>query len=170
MDDTNKELFIETKIDVNSMYEFMLVHAYKSIMGFVGVFISTMAVVGLCIYWNEFNITYKIMFMIIALLFTVINPLTLYMKSKKQVKANDSFNHPLCYTFTGDGIDITQGEQSMHINWDEVIKVTSSKNIVVVYLSPIRAFIFPKEQIGDNFDKFKHIIADNVQCRKVTIK
>lgn len=170
MEENRKEVYIETRIDRNSMFSFMLNHSYRSVMGVVGVFISIMAFIGLIVYWRDFNTTYKGMLIIVSLLFTVINPATLYLKSKKQVKLNDSFHHPLCYNLNDDGIDISQAEQSAHVNWEEVIKIISTKKLVVIYLSPVRAFIFPKEQIGDQFDAFKHMIADHVQCRKVIIK
>ena len=169
-ENNEKNLYIETKIDNKNMYEFMINHTYKSIMGVVGVIISLLAVVALIVYGKNYDLTKKLLFIFIALLFTVINPISLYFKSKKQVKMNDSFQHPLCYTFTNNGIDVKQGEQSLHINWDDIIKIVSTKNLVIIYLSAINAFIFPKAQIGDDFDEFKKIIKDNMQGRKVSIK
>ena len=170
MSNSENNLYIETQIDNKSMYEFMLNHTYKSLMGFVGVFFSLLAVFALVVYWNDYDITRKLIFVFIALLFTVINPVALYFKSKKQVKMNDSFHHPLCYVFSTKGVDVKQGEQSLHINWEDIIKIVSTKNLIVIYLSPINAFIFPKKQIGDKFDDFKKIIVDNIKCRKVSIK
>lgn len=169
-ENNEKNLYIETKIDNKNMYEFMINHTYKSIMGIVGVIISLLAVVALIVYGKNYDLTKKLLFVFIALLFTVINPISLYFKSKKQVKMNDSFQHPLCYTFTNNGIDVKQGEQSLHINWDDIIKIVSTKNLVIIYLSAINAFIFPKSQIGDDFDEFKKIIKENMQGRKVSIK
>lgn len=165
-----KEVYIETQIDTKQMYEFMLNHTYKSLMGIVGVLLSIMAVIFLVVYWGKYSPAYKALFFLIALMFTVINPVMLYLKSKKQVKANDSFQHPLCYTLSGKGIEVVQGENSLHIEWDDIIKVSSTKNLVIIYLSPVRAFIFPKVQIGEKFEEFKHMIADNIRCRKVTVK
>lgn len=169
-ENNEKNLYIETKIDNKSMFEFMVNHTYKSVMGIVGVLISLLAVVALIVYGKNYDLTKKLLFIFIALLFTVINPISLYFKSKKQVKMNDSFQHPLCYTFTANGIDVKQGEQSLHINWEDIIKIVSTKNLVVIYLSAINAFIFPKEQIGEEFDEFKQIITENMQGRKVSIK
>lgn len=166
----DNDLYIETQIDNKSMYEFMLNHTYKSLMGFVGVLFSLLAIVALFVYWKDYDITRKLIFIFLALLFTVINPISLYFKSKKQVKMNDSFQHPLCYTFNNKGVDVKQGEQSLHINWEDIIKIVSTKNLVIIYLSPINAFIFPKKQIGDSFSDFKKIILDYIKCRKVSIK
>ncbi len=171
MSEENKNnLYIETKINNKNMYEFMINHTYKSMMGVVGVLISILAIVALIVYGKNYDLTKKLLFIFIALLFTVINPISLYFKSKKQVKMNDSFQHPLCYTFSELGIDVRQGEQSLHINWDDIMKVISTKNLVVIYLSAINAFIFPKEQIGKEFEEFKKIITENYKGRKVSIK
>lgn len=169
-ENNKKEVYIETKIDFKQMYEFMMNHAYKSFMGVVGILISIFAVVVLCIYWKDYDITRKVIFIFLALMFTVINPITMIFKAKKQVKANDSFKHPLCYSISEDGIDVSQAEQSLHINWDEIIKVANTKNLVIIYLSAIRAFIFPKEQIGEKLEDFKQIITDNAECGRISIK
>ena len=55
-----------------------------------------------------------------------------------------AFKNNLCYTFTDEGIDIVQGDQSAKVNWADIKKVRSTRNLVIIYLSPIRAFIFPK--------------------------
>lgn len=171
MSEQNKRtLYVETKIDDKNMFEFMFNHTYKSVMGIVGVLISILAVVALIVYGKDYDLTKKLLFVFIALLFTVINPISLYFKSKKQVKMNDSFHHPLCYTLSDNGIDVKQGEQSLHINWEDIIKIISTKNIVVIYISAINAFIFPKEQLGDDFSKFKEIIIDNYKNGRVSIK
>lgn len=170
MSDNKKGLYVETKINNKNMYEFMLNHTYRSMLGIVGVLISVLAIVALVVYGKNYDITKKLMFIFVALLFTVVNPISLYFKSKRQVKMNDSFNHPLCYTFSEDGIEVRQGEQSLNINWDDVIKVISSKNLVVIYISAINAFIFPKEQIKENFEEFKKLITDNCKARKVSVK
>lgn len=166
--DTKDLLYIETKITAKDMFEFMMNHTYKSLMGAVGLFLCVMATIGLIFYWDEFNVTYKGLLMIMVAFFVIINPVQLYLRSKAQVA--NAFKHPLCYTFNEEGLDIVQGEQSAKVAWADIKRVRSTRNLIIIYLSPIRAFIFPKRQLGENMQLFRKIVQSKVSCRKVVIK
>lgn len=165
---TEDLLYIETKISTKDMFEFMMNHTYKSFMGAIGFFLCAMATVGLIFYWDAFNVTYKGILIVMLAFFILINPVQLYLRSKTQVAK--AFKNNLCYTFTDEGIDIVQGDQSAKVNWADIKKVRSTRNLVIIYLSPIRAFIFPKNQIGENMQLFRKIVTAKAGCRKVVIK
>ena len=95
---------------------------------------------------------------LLACIYTVINPVTLYFKSKAQVKKNESFSKPLNYTINETGITISQDEKSDTTKWNVMWKAVRYGNLVVVYVSTIRAFIMPVADIGDNFDKLVELL------------
>ena len=46
------------------------------------------------------------------------------------------------------------------------MKVVNTKNLIVVYFTPIRAFIIPKKSIGEKFDDLKEIMGKKISCYK----
>ena len=155
---------IKVKISVGNLYEFMMNNNYVSVRGVVSVLFSLVSAAGTVIFWNEFVGIQKALMLFMALLFTVIAPIEYYVRAMKQVKKN--FNDEMEYIFDNSGITIRKGEESSSLRWNEVLKVINTKNLVVVYFTPIRAFIIPKSCIGDNFDELKAIREKNTNCYK----
>ena len=91
-----------------------------------------------------------------ALMFTVIEPVEYYFRSKRQVKKN--FTVPLSYGFDENGIEIRQNDEKAHNDWQDVMKVISTKKLVIIYLSPVRAYILPKKDIGDRYQDLQNLI------------
>ena len=115
----------------------------------------------------EINIAYKIVLLVTALLFTVIQPLTLYRKSKRQVEQNENINKPMEYKFTDDLIQISQGEEHVEYEWNQVIKVSSSKLCIFLYVSKYRAFIIPRRVFEDDgMVKLRDMIRKNATSAK----
>lgn len=155
---------IKVKISVGNLYEFMMNNNYVSVRGVVSVLFSLVSAVGTVIFWNEFVGIQKALMLFMALLFTVIAPIEYYVRAMKQVKKN--FKDEMEYIFDDSGITIRKDEESSSLKWNEVLKVINTKNLVVVYFTPIRAFIIPKSCIGDNFDELKVLMEKNTNCYK----
>ena len=102
-----------------------------------------------------------------ALMFTVIEPIGCYIKVKKQIKK--SFQYPISYNFSSQGIEINVNDEKALCHWHEVMKVESTSNLINIYTSPVRAFIIPKKDVGDNMEILKEMIEKNAECRKVVL-
>ena len=70
---------------------------YRSMSGILGLVLSFGAIVMLVIGWNTTSGRQKAIFIIVALMFTVINPLSLAFKTFKQLKTSPSYKQPLVY-------------------------------------------------------------------------
>lgn len=92
-------------------------------------------------------------FIIVALMFTVINPLSLAFKTFKQLKTSPSYKQPLVYTFGDDGIGVSQGEEHMDLEWKGVYRLLMTKYMLAVYTNRMHAFVIPLDQLGDDKGK-----------------
>ena len=63
----------------------------------------------------------------IAALFTIIQPLMLYVKCRAQIKKSDNINSSLHYTLSEEGITVRQNEQEAAVRWDDIRKVVQAK-------------------------------------------
>lgn len=163
-----KEIKITTKITKSELYEFIMTSNYKSIRGIVSILFSLISLVGTIYFWNDFNIWYRIIMIFMSMMFTVITPIEYYFRAGRQVKKN--FKDEMNYRFDISGMTISIKDQSSTLPWNEVMKVVSSKRLVMVYFSPIRAFIIPKKDIGDNFESLREMMEQNTDCYKFVMK
>ena len=164
---------MEIKLSVNltakEMFNFMMKHTYSSMSGYIGLILSACALVGfvMTVANPQVNLAYKIVLLITALLFTVIQPLTLYKKSKKQIEQNENINKPMEYKFTDALIQISQAEEHVEYEWNQVIKVNSSKLCIFLYVSKYRAFIIPRRVFeGDEMEQLRDMIRKNATSAK----
>lgn len=137
-------------IGVRDMQHFVLRHMYRSFSGWFGVIISAAAVVMLCMGWNVYGNMEKIALIVLSLLFTVVQPVQLLMKAKRQVTSQETFKTPIIYNLCKDGIVVRQDEQKVSVSWDDISRFVETRKAFFLYTSPVRAFIFPKHSLGDS--------------------
>ncbi|MCI8643670.1 MAG: YcxB family protein [Lachnospiraceae bacterium] len=157
-----EEIKFSVKMQVKTMYRFLMHHGYAGISGIINLIISGGALVLLILGIGE-SVTSKVALVIVAALFTVINPLYLYYKAAKQVKLTPMFANPLDYVVNEEGLTVSQGEEALTVEWGELRKVVETKKDFYVYLSLTRAYIFPKENMGGMTDAFREAIKSHTK-------
>ncbi|HBA96670.1 MAG TPA: hypothetical protein DCZ23_01040 [Lachnospiraceae bacterium] len=155
-----KEIEFDIRLTTSELYAFSMRHAYSGLSGIAGLVISFGSLVICALDFKHMQTTSFIALIVIGLLFTVIQPVMLYGKARVQVKRNENINGSLHYKLSEKGIEISQGEQTASVKWHEVRKRKMAKNAIYLYMSPIRAFIFPKSQCNGYFDDAAALIKD----------
>lgn len=163
-------LKITFDISVKDMTDFMIFHTYSRIQGWFGLAVSVFALGYLIFNFNNMETDRKLLLLILGLLFTVINPVVLRIKAKKQVESNPSFKVPITYTLAEEGIVVEQKNiQEVH-PWKNVVIVKDSKRSIIVYVSRVRAFIWPKEKYADSYDQVTETLMEKLGRDHVFIK
>lgn len=156
------EVKATVKLTTNELFGFLINHTYATWTAFIGIVLSIGGFVGFfyMLGMPNANPFYLGALFATGLLFTVIQPLVIYSKAKKQVKKNEAVNEALEYTINKTGISVVQGERSGFSQWDEIVKVVSTKALVMLYTSRVHAYVIPKDDV-DDLDVFKRLIQDN---------
>lgn len=143
-----KEIKANITVTANDLFCFMLQHTYRSFGGVLSLLFS-LASFGMLLYcFTTVDTAYKIILIICSLLFTVINPLLLYLRSKKQAKRNAGFQLPIAYTFTEKGFTMQQGEEKADAAWKDLWRIRNGRKYLYLYGSTVRANIIPKSQLN----------------------
>lgn len=154
----------------NDMFRFFMRHTYFSISGVVGLLIGIAAIVILCTGMMSDNLFASVMLGVIAAMYTLVNPITSYFRAKTQVKALYLSGEPYTYTFGEKGLMVAQGEQSVPMKWNNVMKIREGKSSYYVYLAANRAFVLPKESMGEEREHFENICSTYAPAGKVKFK
>lgn len=165
-----EEVKFSTQVGVKDMYRFMMHHAYIGVSGVVNLVISGGAFVLLVTGAGEGSAFNNALLILIACMFTIINPILLFYKSAKQVKLTPMFQKPLEYVANEEAIVVSQSGEQLALNWKDVRKVVETGSAIYLYLSLTRAYIIPKENLGENLNGFKALVRDHVEKKACKLK
>ena len=149
------------------MYEFLLKHYYTHAGGVIstlaGIFAAALA--GFFIYTGNF--AQSGIWIMTAFIFLYVNRKTLKSKAKMQVKQSDMVNKPLYCELTDAGVVISRDGETVTNPWEDFTKVYTTKNVVLLYVGRVRAFILPKEQIGEQYQDAVEMICKHIPRKKI---
>ena len=80
------------------------------------------------------------------------------------------FQKPLEYEFTEEGITVRQDEMEATTKWDEIAKAVGTNQSVILYLNRVRAWIFPKECMGEQYVEILKMIHTHIPPKRVKIR
>lgn len=161
---------ITVKMTEKYMYDFFLYNTYTSISGILG---PVVGVVALMIAINSYmsgGTSAAMPAVLVALLFLVINPISLKSRAKTQVQQSEMFKKPLEYEFNETGITVRQDGLEAVNEWSEFAKAVSTQKCVILYLNRVRALIFPKECMGEQYEEVLKMIHTHMPPSKVKIR
>lgn len=163
-------LKFSVQVEGSDMVNFIMYHNYSGIQGWFGVVISLAALVYLIVDFANMDWTVRIVMLVIGLLFTVVNPLMLYMKAKKQAATNESLKLPIQYTLSENELVIEQGEEQLIVPWDQLRIIKDSGRSLIVYVTRMRAFIWPKGKLGSQYNEVTKLLTKKMGSARVRIK
>lgn len=154
------EVKAKVQLTTKEMYEFLMRHTYSSMSGFIGLILSIGGFIGFFYMLRMPNASpvYLGALLVTGLLFTVVQPLMVLKNAKKQAKLYEE--DALEYVISKKGIDVKQGDKTGFSKWDDVTKITSSKNIIIMYTTRVHAYVIPRAALGDQTDVLKTIVRE----------
>lgn len=148
---------VDIQIGTKDMFYFFMRHNYACFSGLFGLFISFGALILLAVRFSQYTMGAKCLLVLAGLLFTVIQPLQLLLKAANQIKRTPMFWEPIRYTFREDGLELSQKDQGGVIPWEEMMKIIDTGKYLIIYITRMRAYILPKNQI-DHLEEIKEVI------------
>ncbi|MCI9277883.1 MAG: YcxB family protein [Lachnospiraceae bacterium] len=154
---------LTVKIEAGDLYDYMLMHSYNSPAGLLG---STFGAVLIIFAFA----TTQWIFAVLGVVMLLYLPWTLFVKSRRQILTNPSFQEPLRYTLDEEGLTVSQGEAQERMDWENMHKAVSTGRSIILYTSPVNATIFPKRQLGEERTAVVEMISTHMPPKKVKIR
>lgn len=159
------EVSFDVDINAKDMYKFLMNSIYRKPIGIIWVLFS-LVVVGVTVYtWGDVEYLHSALMILMASFYTVINPVMLYVKARRQIKRNGAFQNTLHYTVDGEGIRISQGDENAETAWENMWRAVRYGSQVVVYADASSAFIWPVRCMEDSYDRIVDIMHENMKER-----
>lgn len=161
-----KEIEFDVELTVKELYAFSMHHTYVGISGIFGLIISLGSWLVCILRFASLDTTARMALIIIGCLFTIVQPVMLYSKARAQIRRNKNINAALHYRLSEDGITVSQGEQEASVKWHEIRKKVTVSKAVYIYMSPVRAFIFPEKQCGEKYPEICRMITRQMEVHR----
>ena len=65
---------------------------------------------------------------------------------------------------------MTQGDADAKLMWDQVYKMVSTKNNVLVYSNRVNAYVIPRQQLGEKYRELAEIAKEKLPKYRVKLK
>lgn len=154
---------LTVKIEAGDLYDYMLRHSYNSPAGILGSAFGA-ALIIFALASKQWAI------LVLGIVMLVYLPWTLFIRSRKQILSNPSFQEPLQYTLDDKGLTISQGEEEAEMPWEDMYKAVSTGRSIILYTSRVNATIFPKRELGDQRAAVIEMISTHMSPAKVKIR
>lgn len=165
------EVKFDVKMTKKAMTDFMLYTSYTSIGGIAGVvFGGVMLFIGIRQCIQGAYGTNTALFFVFAIFFLLGNPLQIKARAAEQVAKTPMFKTPITYELTEEGVKISQGDQSVVNEWKSFQKAVSTNRSVILYITKVRALIFPREALGEQYGAAVEMISTHMPPKKVKIR
>lgn len=152
----------EVKVRTKDLFGFTMYHAYSGIMGKIWFIFSIFCLFAAVWTWGDVSLQGTVVFVVLGLLFTVINPLMLYFKCVKRVVKTPAYRESFRYILTKDGFSVSQGDQSGKVSWQDLFQIVCTKKAVYFCPDPIHAQIISLEQLGEQKETLKEFLRSQV--------
>ncbi len=159
----------DIKVTVLSMYRFLMNHTYRGLSGAVSL-VGGIGLIVLYFAMRNGGTGNTWLYLFFGGLFLVYLPWTLYSRALKQVKLNPVFKHPLHYVLTEETLEVQQGEASNQIKWENVWMVRETGQSILVYTSQKNAFIWIKDQLGNQEQTVRALLEKVIDPKRLKLK
>lgn len=139
---------VSVQVEVMDLFFFMFQHTYRSISGICGVLFSVAAFFVLLWTWGTVSTSYMVLLAVCSVLFTVINPIMLFVKAAKQAALNPSVKTPTVYFFGEKEFVMKQGKEEASAQYSSLYRIRNTKRYIYLYGTANRANIISKKQLG----------------------
>jgi len=123
----------------------------RSMIGVTNLIFSVSMLLLTIRFWDRLYIVLKIILIIAISLFTVIQPVMIYMGARKQVKTvpNDMEIH-----LDDEGLHIISSKEKSKVKWKDVKGITKVLDMIIIYSTEVHGFIISKRMLGSEKEDF----------------
>ena len=124
---------------------------YSSMAGMANIIFIVAMVILTMKFWSASTILIKILLLLGVSLFTVIQPLIIYSRAKRQVEA---LPEGMYIGFDKKGIHIELPSKTNLIVWKKILAIKKMKTMLILYSSSNEGYILTDKILGENKSDF----------------
>lgn len=160
----------DAQLQIKNLYQFNIYQAYKGMQGMLSIFIPLFVFVIVIMNWGKVTLETSLLNLGLGILFLLYVPVSLWFRSKKTLKQNEVLSNPLHYEFTEEQICVTQGEQRVEFKWENIYRMVTVGDLLLIYTNRMNAYVIPKAQVGDGYQTLKDMAKVQLERHRFKLK
>lgn len=148
------------KVKISDLWQASMYYAYSSYLAVINVICIISAVVLLIKLWETSPPWFRGFLLLFLLLFTVIQPLMVWFRAKKQLAGNCP---DLILRFTDDKIMITADGEQQERSWKQVRGIVKKPTIVILYTADGMGYILRNSVLGETKAEFVAFVQEKIR-------
>lgn len=141
----------DIKLSAKDIFKFNMYQAYRGMQGLISTLIP-LVIIGTVIWkYNDFGLANALLYIGMAIVLVIYLPASLWLRSNRAIKTNEALAKPLHYEFSEENICVSQEDQNVEFQWENIYKMIATKSMVLIYTNRMNAYIIPREQMQEQY-------------------
>lgn len=140
------------EVEPGDLWQLQMYYTYSSYLAIINIICIVSSIALIYALWATSPWWLRIMLLIFLSLFTVIQPLGVYFRSKKSLK--DNHDH-LELVFNDQGIEVAVGDQKEFKNWAQIQGIVFKPTLVVIYTDKNHGYILTNRILKNTKKAFR---------------
>ncbi len=146
------EQTVTVKVTEKDLFYFFLYHNYSRVSGKMTGALGVISLIAAPIVIGK-DLVIGLLLAVLAFSFLVQPVLSFFVRSKSLMKHNPVFKSETIFTVEKEGIHINQHESSQMLKWEQLLKVSETTRMILLYVDKMQAFLIPKNSFASLEDQ-----------------
>ncbi|MCR5409879.1 MAG: YcxB family protein [Lachnospiraceae bacterium] len=139
------------RVKISDLWQASMYYAYSSYLAVINIVCIISSIVLIISLWETSPAWFQGFLILFLMLFTVIQPVAVYLRSKSQLAGK----YPeLTLIFDEKGISITADGEHQDKKWDDVLGIVKKPTILVLYMNDGKGYILRNSVLKDSKKEF----------------
>jgi hypothetical protein len=146
------EMSVTAKVTEKDLFYFFVYHNYSRLSGKLTGALGVVSLIAAPIVIGQ-DLISGVLLAVLAISFLVQPLLSFFIRSRSLMKKNPIFRNETVFTVEKEGVLINQYQSSQTLKWDQLVKVSETKRMVLLYVDKMQAFLIPKSSFASLEDQ-----------------
>ncbi len=146
------------------LWQLSMYYIYGSLAGLCNIIFTVAAFALGFSRWDQAQGLMRCLIVLGCCLFTVIQPLMIYVKAKKQTAG---ITQDTQVTIDDNGLHIRVGNDTSDLPWNSVKRISRKPAMIIVFSDTTHGFVFTNRVLGNEKEEFYRYAASKVEGRTV---
>lgn len=142
------------------LWKLSMYGTYGSMVGVSNIIFTVAMVLLAGKFWSDANSFMKILLIIAISLFTVIQPIAVYIRAKRQVA---TVPQDMEFSLDDKGIHIKTSNKNSDLKWSTIKGVTKKPSMIIIFTTKKHGFIISNKMLGKEKEDFYNYVVSKIK-------
>lgn len=153
---------IYMQLNAKDIWLFSMYHSNRGFLLIFNVLFTVVMYYYMITSWNKIDTPRKIMFVLLANMFLIIQPAMLYLKSAKQARS-EAIRAGLSLEMNDEGIVVSSKGESIDFKWESGFRSRIVPGIIIIYVDAVRGYLLPDRYTKENKEKIVAVLKEKTR-------